>query len=130
VGPEATWPIVDLFLRQTPRALGRLKKAVARENSILAAREAHGLRSACSQFGSLRLEELLRTVEERAAAGAPESANPLLRPLQDELRRVREILDAERSPKAQGAGRPQPPSSPTTTTHWQISQVSPAPEHD
>jgi PAS domain S-box-containing protein len=131
VGPEATWPIVDLFLRQTPRALGRLKKAVAAANGLLAAREAHGLRSACCQFGSPRVEELLRTVEEKATAGAPESADPLLPALEDELRRVCQILEAERPPKAQGAGRPRPHSLPTTTaTHPQISQTSAEPERD
>jgi HPt (histidine-containing phosphotransfer) domain-containing protein len=69
--------ILDTYVRDTPRAIALMTEALRDQNYPEAARSAHSIKGASSNFGAARLVELCQLIETRCKefATAPETAS-------------------------------------------------------
>lgn len=94
--PDFLDELIGLFIGDLgPRMVG-LKTAVSRRDAATAAQLAHALRGSCGNFGAARMAALCERLECQAQNGSIGGAEPVLRQLQVESRRLRHALEAER----------------------------------
>jgi HPt (histidine-containing phosphotransfer) domain-containing protein len=75
---EALEEIVDAFLDEAPKRLAELRRGVDQDDSALAGRAAHTLKSNGGTFGAVELVSLCRRLEEAARANDLASGADLL----------------------------------------------------
>ena len=93
--PDFVVELIDLYLNEVPRLFDTIRKAVANKDRSTARRAAHSLRGSSGNLGVLQMATIageLEHLENDYSNVAPE----LLRSLEDEFERVKEILNAER----------------------------------
>lgn len=93
--PDFVVELIDLYLNEVPRLFDTIRKAVANRDRSTAKRSAHSLRGSSGNLGVLQMATIageLEHLENDYSTVAPE----LLRSLENEFERVKEILNAER----------------------------------
>lgn len=93
--PDFVVELIDLYLNEVPRLFDTIRKAVANKDRSTARRAAHSLRGSSGNLGVLQMATIageLEHLENDYSTVAPE----LLRSLENEFERVKEILNAER----------------------------------
>lgn len=93
--PDFVVELIDLYLNEVPRLFDTIRKAVANRDRSTAKRSAHSLRGSSGNLGVLQMATIageLEHLENDYNTVAPE----LLRSLENEFERVKEILNAER----------------------------------
>ncbi|HXQ72567.1 MAG TPA: Hpt domain-containing protein [Pyrinomonadaceae bacterium] len=93
--PDFVVELIDLYLNEVPRLFDTIEKAVANRDRSTARRAAHSLRGSSGNLGVLQMATIageLEHLENDYNTVAPE----LLRSLENEFERVKEILNAER----------------------------------
>lgn len=93
--PDFVIELIDLYLSEVPRLFDTIRKSVANKDRSTAKRAAHSLRGSSGNLGVLQMATLageLEHLENDYTNVAPE----MLRSLENEFERVKEILNAER----------------------------------
>lgn len=93
--PDFVVELIDLYLNEVPRLFDTILKAIANKDRSTARRAAHSLRGSSGNLGVLQMAAIageLEHLENDYSTVAPE----LLRSLENEFERVKEILNAER----------------------------------
>jgi HPt (histidine-containing phosphotransfer) domain-containing protein len=93
--PDFVVELIDLYLNEVPRLFDTIRKSVANKDRSTAKRAAHSLRGSSGNLGVLQMATIageLEHLENDYSNVAPE----LLRSLENEFERVKEILNAER----------------------------------
>jgi len=93
--PDFVVELIDLYLNEVPRLFDTIRKAVFNKDRSTAKRAAHSLRGSSGNLGVLQMATIageLEHLENDYSTVAPE----LLRSLENEFERVKEILNAER----------------------------------
>ncbi|MBH25913.1 MAG: hypothetical protein CMH57_16015 [Myxococcales bacterium] len=90
--------IIDLFLKQVPERLAALRQSFADGDAAAIAHIAHSLKSSCGNLGARAMASLVLEIEEEAREVNLERVAPLLDALDEEMGRVRALLERERDP--------------------------------
>lgn len=93
--PDFVVELIDLYLDQAPLLFDSIRTAVKSNDRVTAKRAAHSVRGSSSNLGVLQVAVIADQLE-HLETGFEVYANELLRSLEDEFARVKEILDAER----------------------------------
>ncbi|GBG01306.1 histidine kinase [Azospira sp. I13] len=86
--------LVQMYATELPAYLQRLDEALAATDMTALAREAHTYKGLMATFSADQGSRLARELELQAKAGNPEGLVPLVRQLQDEMRKVSQALAA------------------------------------
>jgi signal transduction histidine kinase/DNA-binding response OmpR family regulator len=103
--PDFLTDLIDQFLREAPRQLAVLRKAVAQGDAKTLTREAHRLKGGCSIFGAHPMATLCGNLEARGRAGSLRGAESVLAQLESEFSRVHRSLESEKGKAPHHAGR-------------------------
>ena len=95
--PDPVIELIDMFVRDTPERLHKLRTAVAQYNAEDLAAVAHNLRGCASSIGATRLANLCQKVEENAERRAVQISTPLIREIESELDGVCRALAIEKT---------------------------------
>ena len=95
--PDPVIELIDLFIRDTPERLHRLRTAVAQYNAEDLAAVAHNLRGCASSIGATQLASLCEKLEENAERRAVQVSTPLIKEIESEFDRVCRALVIEKS---------------------------------
>jgi HPt (histidine-containing phosphotransfer) domain-containing protein len=93
--PDFVVELIDLYLDEVPRLFDSLRTAIESNDATTSKRNAHSLRGSSANLGVLQLAALadeLEHLENPCSTDAME----LLANLENEFRRVKEVLTAER----------------------------------
>jgi signal transduction histidine kinase/DNA-binding response OmpR family regulator len=88
--------IVDSFLTETPRRLGRMKEALARLDGDELAFVAHSLKGSSAQLGAQRVAALSFELETKGTSADLTAAPALLADLESEIARVAPLLEEQK----------------------------------
>ena len=93
--PDFVVELIDLYLDEVPRLFDSLHTSIQNNDATTAKRAAHSLRGSSANLGVLQIAAIADELEH---LGNPcgTSAMQLLQSLENEFRRVKEILTAER----------------------------------
>lgn len=94
--PDLLSELIGLFIGDLGPRMAGLRAAISRRDAGAAARLAHALRGSCGNFGAARMAALCERLERQARSGSIGGAEPMVRQLQVESRRLRHALEAER----------------------------------
>ncbi|MDW8344831.1 MAG: response regulator [Verrucomicrobiae bacterium] len=86
--------VVELFRQESPELVRRLKEAVDNKEAKAVEQAAHKLKSSVAIFGRSEAQQLVRELEERAAAGDLHDAAARLAKLEGALERLLSALQA------------------------------------
>lgn len=95
--------LIDLFTADAPARLGAMREALARADSERVTHEAHALKGSSAHLGATRMAALCEILEDQGRAGSMSGALAVLPVLEEEFGRVREALEAEKSPQRNAA---------------------------
>ena len=95
--PDPVIELIDMFVRDTPERLQKLRTAVAQYNAEDLAAVAHNLRGCASSIGATHLSNLCQKLEENAERRAVQISTPLLREIESEFERVCRALAIEKT---------------------------------
>jgi len=95
--PDPVAELIDMFVRDTPERLQKLRTAVAQYNAEDLAAVAHNLRGCASSIGAAHLANLCQKLEENAERRAVQISTPLLREIESEFDRVCSALAIEKT---------------------------------
>ncbi len=95
-GQSLVSEIVDLFISDVPRRLGRLNTAIATGDVNVVGDMAHSIKGSCGNIGAIRLQGLCQTLETAARSGSAPDAVAQYELIEAEFRAVREVLRAYR----------------------------------
>ena len=93
--PDFVVELIDIYLNEVPRLFDTIRNAMTTNDRAIAKRAAHSLRGSSANLGVLQMAAIadeLEHLENNSSTAAAE----LLRSLEDEFERVKEILNAER----------------------------------
>jgi HPt (histidine-containing phosphotransfer) domain-containing protein len=93
--PDFVVELIDLYLEEAPRFFSSIRDALANDDWLSTKRAAHSLRGSSSNLGIIQMSMIAGALEQ-LATNQDASAAELLQGLEDEFRRVEEILLAER----------------------------------
>jgi CheY-like chemotaxis protein len=93
--PDIVAEVISIFLTDAPARLAALREAVERSDMTTAGRTAHTLKGSAGHLGAKTLVALCARFEDKARAGATESARFAVDAIEEELGRVRAALTAE-----------------------------------
>ena len=96
--PELLSELIDLFIKDSPARIDRLREALAQDDAVALAQAAHTLKGSSGQIGARRMQALCEIIEERSRAGSVQGAAALLLTLEEEFGRVCLALEAEKKP--------------------------------
>ena len=97
--PDFVVELIDIYLNEVPRLFDTIRNAMTTNDRPIAKRAAHSLRGSSANLGVLQMAAIageLEHLENNSSTAAAE----LLRSLEDEFERVKEILNAERQRRA------------------------------
>jgi len=95
--PDPVIELIDMFMRDTPERLDKLRTAVAQYNAEELAAVAHNLRGCASSIGATLLANLCQKLEENAERRALQISAPLIREIESEFDRVCRALALEKT---------------------------------
>jgi PAS domain S-box-containing protein len=95
--PDPVSELIDMFVRDTPERLHKLRTAVTQYNAEDLAAVAHSLRGCASSIGATELARLCQKLEENAERRAVQISTPLLREIENEFDRVCHELTLEKT---------------------------------
>jgi PAS domain S-box-containing protein len=95
--PDPLIELIDMFVRDTPERLHKMRTAIDQYNAEELAAAAHNLRGCASSIGAIPLANLCQKLEENAERRAVQIANPLLREIEAEFDRVCRALAIEKT---------------------------------
>ena len=93
--PDFVVELIDIYLNEVPRLCDTIRNAIATNDRPIAKRAAHSLRGSSANLGVLQMAAIAGELEHLENNSTP-AAVELLRSLEDEFERVKEILNAER----------------------------------
>ena len=96
--PEFLPGMIDLFIKDSPARINRMKEALWHDDAEALAQAAHSLKGSSGQVGARRMHALCDIIEERSRAGSMRGATALLLTLEEEFGRVCLALEAEKKP--------------------------------
>jgi two-component system, OmpR family, sensor histidine kinase TorS len=109
LGPERMQKLVDLFLESTPQRMAAIADAIGQGDFEALGFAAHGLKSAATSLGLMRLADRLEAMETAAAGGQAQTVRGLHRDLesvyQTSVRTLTETWQDLRPPAAVTADR-------------------------
>jgi len=98
--PDFVVELIDLYLGEVPRVFDSLRAAIQNNDSVTAKRVAHTLRGSSGNLGVLQIAAIADELEHLGnPCGC--SASQLLQSLENEFRRVKVVLAAERQRRSQ-----------------------------
>jgi len=97
--PDFVVELIDLYLDEVPRLFDALQTAIQDNDSTSAKRAAHSLRGSSANLGVLQIAAIADELE-HLDSPCGTSAVQLLQSLENEFRRVKEILSAERQKRS------------------------------
>jgi HPt (histidine-containing phosphotransfer) domain-containing protein len=97
--PDFVVELIDLYLDEVPRLFDSLHTAIQNNDSASAKRAAHSLRGSSGNLGVLQIAAIADELE-HLENPCGTSATQLLQSLENEFRRVKEILTAERQKRS------------------------------
>jgi len=95
--PDPVVELIDMFVRDTPERLRKLRTAIAQYNTEDLAAVSHNLRGCASSIGAAQLAKLCQQLEENAERRAVQISIPLLREIESEFDRVCRALADEKT---------------------------------
>jgi HPt (histidine-containing phosphotransfer) domain-containing protein len=93
--PDFVVELIDLYLEEVPRLFDSIHTAIKNNDCTTAKRAAHSLRGSSGNLGVLQVAAIADELE-HLEDPCSTSATQLLRSLEAEFQRVKEILDEER----------------------------------
>lgn len=93
--PDFVVELIDLYLNEVPRLCDSIRKTIASNARPVTKRAAHSLRGSSANLGVLQMATIAGELE-HLDSNSSVSATELLRSLENEFERVKEILNAER----------------------------------
>ena len=97
--PDFVVELIDLYLDEVPRLFDSLHTAIQNNDDATAKRAAHSLRGSSGNLGVLQIAAIADELE-HLENPCGTSATQLLQSLENEFRRVKEILTAERQKRS------------------------------
>ena len=97
--PDFVVELIDLYLDEVPRLFDSLHSAIQNNDATTVKRAAHSLRGCSGNLGVLQIAAIADDLE-HLENPCGTSATQLLQSLENEFRRVREILTAERQKRS------------------------------
>ncbi|MGA9773737.1 MAG: response regulator [Blastocatellia bacterium] len=94
--PEFLSELIDMFIKDSPTRIDRMKEALAMDDSRALAVAAHTLKGSSGQVGARRMHALCDIVEDRSRAGHMHGTAALVLTLEEEFRRVCCALELEK----------------------------------
>ena len=94
--PDFLPEMIDLFIKDSPASINKMKEALRRDDTDALAQAAHSLKGSSGQVGARRMHALCDIIEERSRAGSMRGATALLLTLEEEFVRVCLALEAEK----------------------------------
>src|SRR5205807_8693706 len=95
--PDPVKRLVELFLRDAPERLTRIRAALDQKDAQTLQDTAHALKGSTSAVGAHRMEQLCAELEDRAAAEALEGSGVIVQALEAAFERARTELDLLRA---------------------------------
>ena len=89
--------LVQTFFDDTPKELTAMHQSLEHNRAEEFRRSAHSLKSNSATFGALRLSGMFREMEEIGKQGRLQGAEERLAQAEEEYRRVRPLIEAERA---------------------------------
>lgn len=93
--PDFVVELIDIYLNEVPRLFDTIRNAMTTNDRPIAKRAAHSLRGSSANLGVLQMAAIAGELEHLENSSLTTAAE-LLRSLEDEFQRVKEILNAER----------------------------------
>jgi HPt (histidine-containing phosphotransfer) domain-containing protein len=93
--PDFVIELIEIYLSEVPRLFDTIRTSIINNDRATLRRAAHSLRGSSANLGVLQMAAIagkLEHLENKSSSAAAE----LLRSLEDEFERVKEILNAER----------------------------------
>jgi HPt (histidine-containing phosphotransfer) domain-containing protein len=97
IGDEHVEELVELFHRDATRHLATMKDALSKGNAERLQLAAHTLMGSSGSMGARKMPKMCFVIEERAQSGRLDGICGKLKQLEEEYRRVKEILTAEKN---------------------------------
>jgi HPt (histidine-containing phosphotransfer) domain-containing protein len=97
--PDFVVELIDLYLDEVPRLFDSIHTAIQTNDATIAKRAAHSLRGSSANLGVLQIAAIADELE-HLESPCGTSAAQLLQSLENEFRRVKEILSAERQKRS------------------------------
>src|ERR1044072_6848782 len=97
--PDFVVELIDLYLDEAPRLFDSLHTAIQNNDAATAKRAAHSLRGSSGNLGVLQIAAIFDALEHTDHSCCT-SATQLLQSLENEFRRGKEILTAERQKRS------------------------------
>jgi two-component system, sensor histidine kinase and response regulator len=97
--PDFVVELIDLYVDEVPRLFDSLHTSIQDNDSTTAKRVAHSLRGSSANLGVLQIAAIADELE-HLENPCGTSAAQLLQSLENEFRRVKEILSAERQKRS------------------------------
>jgi len=97
--PDVVVELIDLYLDEVPRLFDSFHTSIENNDATTAKRAAHSLRGSSGNLGVLQIAAIADELE-HLEHPCGTSATQLLQSLENEFRRVKEILNAERQKKS------------------------------
>lgn len=92
--PDFVVELIEIYLNEVPRLFDSIRKAITTNDRTTLRRSAHSLRGSSGNLGVLQMATIAGELE-HLENNSTTSAAELLRSLEDEFERVKEILNAE-----------------------------------
>jgi CheY-like chemotaxis protein len=96
--PDFLSELIDLFIKDSPPRIDRMKEALAMDDSQALAVAAHALKGSSGQVGARRMHALCDIVEDLSRAGHMHGTDALVLTLEEEFHRVCLALEMEKKP--------------------------------
>jgi CheY-like chemotaxis protein len=94
--PDPVTRLIDLFLRDAPARLGRIRTALQQNDAEALRDTAHALKGSAGTIGAHKMEELCAELEDQASSGSLQGSAPMVDALDAAFERARTELDALR----------------------------------
>jgi two-component system, sensor histidine kinase and response regulator len=94
--PDPVTRLIDLFLRDAPARVGRIRAALQAQDAEAVREVAHALKGSAGTLGAHKMEELCADLEDQGASGSLEGASTVVEALEAALARARAELEALR----------------------------------
>ena len=94
--PDFLSELIDLFIKDSPARIDKIKEALARDDARELAVAAHTLKGSSGQIGARRMHALCDLIEDRGRAGQAQGTTALVLTLEEEFHRVCLALEAEK----------------------------------
>jgi len=94
--PDPLAELVDLFLKDAPQRLDKLRVAIAAKDPIAAYAAAHSLKGSASNMGARALAGYCAILEKQARSGNLDGADQLFHSIETELQQTSLLLEAEK----------------------------------